>query len=51
MLRVWPKKIDDAEISMSARFAIGLGFDLNIVPTPNGLRCAMRYEYPTGWDL
>ncbi len=33
------------------RFAVGLGCDLNIAPTPNGLRCAMRYEYPTGWDL
>ncbi len=33
------------------RIAVGLGCDLNIAPTPNGLRCAMRYEYPTGWDL
>ena len=33
------------------RFSVGLGCDLNIAPTPNGLRCAMRYEYPTGWDL
>lgn len=26
------------------RFAVGLGCDLNIAPTPNGRRCAMRYE-------
>lgn len=34
-----------------SRIAVGLGCDLNIAPTPNGLRCVMRYEYPTGWDL
>lgn len=33
------------------RFAVGLGCDLNIAPTPNGRRCAMRYEYLTGWNL
>jgi hypothetical protein len=26
------------------RFAMGLGCDLNIAPTPNGMRCAMLYE-------
>ncbi len=33
------------------RIAVGLGCDPDIAPPPNGIRCAMRYEYPTGWYL
>lgn len=28
------------------RIAVGIGCDLNIAPTPNGIRCAMRYAKP-----
>lgn len=28
------------------RIAVGLGCDLNIAPTPNGIRCALHYEQP-----
>jgi hypothetical protein len=42
---------EEALPELLTRIAVGLGCDLNISPTPNGLRCAMRYEYPTGWDL
>lgn len=26
------------------RIAVGIGCDLNISPTPNGIRCALHYE-------